>query len=287
MRGFALVALCGCNSVLGLAQTEVPPTALRPDADPRTDLDLDGIKDVEDTCIAPETDGLVDTDLDKITNGVDPCPLDGAFSTDTDADGLLDGCDPFISVPGDRLRCLNALTDPDLNVTMWRPRETAAEVSWKRFNPRALFGYGGSIVADWPFEAPVTTTYDVYGRFDSSVGGTFKVFARAAPIPDPGDAGCMLTTAAMTWALGVAPAGTSGIIPFPAPFGVTQPFHMRITLVPNGTQYNVRCTGRFGNTSISAYATMALPPGFVGIETTTAVTILSIATYERDDAAEF
>lgn len=54
---------------LGATELVPPRAALAlPDADPRVDLDRDGLEDVEDPCIALATDALVDTDGDGVAN---------------------------------------------------------------------------------------------------------------------------------------------------------------------------------------------------------------------------
>ena len=258
-----------------------PPDADRPDADPRADLDRDGIKDVDDACIAPEVDGLLDSDQDMVPNATDSCPFDKLATTDADGDGIADACDPF-STAGDRLRCLMVFSDPDMNVVMWRGRD--AQSTWILYEPRILFGNGGSIIADWPLEgSTATTAFDVYGSLGFTTGGgTFDVLVRAAPTPQPTDAGCRLTTGSQ-WSLGILP-GPSAVA------AVQQPtsggyFRFRVTLQPASTGTNVRCVlsiSTAGTTLISG--TTMWPAGHVAFATTTRVAIYGIAVYERDDA---
>ncbi|MDQ3365499.1 MAG: hypothetical protein M3680_08730 [Myxococcota bacterium] len=153
----------GCNAVFGLGDTaiSVPGDAVMIDGDPRVDLDRDDIKDISDTCIAPAADGLVDSDRDGIANRDDGCPFDAAHGGDADRDGVPDACDPS-DLAGDRVRCVMAFRDPDLNFAMWKPRSPVA--TWITTQPSQLTGSGSSgIVADWPFEGPAVTTYVVRG----------------------------------------------------------------------------------------------------------------------------
>ncbi|MDQ3365501.1 MAG: hypothetical protein M3680_08740 [Myxococcota bacterium] len=187
----------GCNAVFGIAETATvaPDDAYLIDGDPRVDLDRDDLKDISDPCIAPAADGLVDSDGDGLANRDDPCPFD-LGTTDADGDGIGDACDPT-PVTGDRVRCVMAFRDPDLNHAMWKQRGPAE--TWRTTGPGELRALGGSssIVADWPFEAAVVTAYDVRGSYVGKVPdfSRFSVIVRAGPLPADGEVACSLVTA--------------------------------------------------------------------------------------------
>lgn len=286
VRGLAaLVGIAGCNWAFGLEPGvyQPPPDADRPDADPRADLDRDGIKDIDDPCIAPEVDGLLDTDQDMVINASDACPFDKDARSDVDGDGIGDACDPF-GVAGDRLRCLMVFSDADMNVLMWKLRDATAQ--WFMYEPRVLFGYRGSVTAEWPLEgnAP-STTFDIYGRitFSSNMPGRLDVLPRAGATPQPTDAGCSLISGG-TWTLSTLPGLMTPQVVMTQT--TASHFRLRVTVQPMQTGPNIRCTLRWPTGSITTFAsTTVWPTGYLAFSTAnTSVGIFGIAVYERDDA---
>ena len=288
MRVAALLSLgilAACNSLFGLNETALKPeldASLRPDADPHADLDRDGIKDVVDSCIAPAADRLIDSDGDGTANGSDLCAFDQTATADSDGDGFGDACDPYPDLPGDRQRCLMAFTDPDMNVVMWKARETVA-MPWVLYEPRGLQGFQGSIVADWPFESPAVTTYDVRGRFIAPTTGNIAVLPRAGLVPLPTDVGCRLSFSGAAWTFDtVPPSGAPATVPMDTALAV--PYRMIVTIAPKATGKNLGCTIVTGLAPLDVATTVTLPEANLGFSTSEHVTIESIVIYERDDA---
>jgi hypothetical protein len=278
------ICLIGCNWAFKLDATDLAPPidADRPDADPRADLDRDRLVDVEDPCIAPDVDLLVDSDDDMTRNGLDSCPWHPGNFADTDGDGIADPCDPFPTT-GDRLRCLMALTDPDMNVLMWKPRELVTP-PWILFNPRSLLGETGSISADWPFEATGTTTYDVMLILPINSRPRVQLLVRAAATPQATDVGCELVIQNNLWTFSIVP-GRLAASTFP-PFSTGGRFHVSMTIEPGNAAEvaNVRCSVRVVGASLTTKAYVPLSPGHLGFATTEAIAIGGISVYERDDA---
>jgi hypothetical protein len=290
-RFLVLLGLAACNRAFGIENTGVHPpddAALAPDGDPRIDLDRDGVKDVEDPCIAPYTDLMVDSDGDGMPNAGDACPLDTAASGDGDEDGIGDACDPTPDA-GDRVRCVMAFTDPELDVAMWHPRDESA--AWNVAGPRVLAGRGiGSIRADWSFEAPSVTTISVVGYVytlgvgSSAVNNRFDVLVRAGGEPSESDVGCSLVSG-VSWSL-VASDGSSETLG-PPPAGVySSRFKMDVTLVPGASDgRTVRCSARLHDGPVANLdATARLPNGTLAFATDGPGGVTGIVIYERDDA---
>jgi hypothetical protein len=277
--------LAGCNSVFGLDPAALKPesdASLRPDGDPHADLDRDGIKDVVDSCISPAADRLVDSDGDFIANGVDLCAFDKATTEDSDGDGFGDVCDPYPRLPGDRQRCLMAFTDPDMDVVMWKPREVVSK-PWTLYLPQQLAGEEGSIVADWPFESPAVTTYDVRGYLRSPTTGTFDVLPRADLTPQPTDIGCTFVMSANGWSLDTVPS-SGAAVPVTTEAGLVVPYRMIVTVAPK-TLRNLGCSLSIAQgTPVSVSTAATLPEANLGFAASAFVGITSITIYERDDA---
>jgi hypothetical protein len=289
MFRWSLLVLCavagtsGCNWTFGIeaTQLEYRDAAPPPDGDPRVDLDRDGIKDVEDPCIAPEVDGLIDSDFDGIANALDPCPLHNGVTPDSDGDGIGDACDP--SPLPDRVRCVMGFADPDFDVQMWRPRETPAV--WDVHFPRYLTtAASGSIVADWPFEGPAITTYELTG-FVQRTTTRFTVLPRAARQPVPDEIGCTLQSGS-PWTLTVSGAVTPVAVVGTISGDTNTPFWMQVTLAPRpGGVVTLRCSARLGTSPVATVeaAEVELPYGTLGLVSDRAY-VRGIVVYERDDA---
>ncbi len=282
-RWFLLLLVCSaCNRVFGIADTdlrEILDAPAAPDADPRADHDGDGIKDVEDPCIASEVDLLIDSDGDTLANGDDPCPFDPAATGDADGDGIGDVCDP--SGTPDRVRCVMALSDPDLNIAMWRVRDDP--LSWQLYYPRALVASSaGSIAAGFSFESPAVTTIAVTGHVPPSTT-RFAVYPRAAHGPAADEVGCELV-AGTAWSLATAGSPQTSLGPYPASNNAR--FWMQLVVTPAANDsVTLRCRARLGTNPIAKVETRAaLPAGTVGFATTAGGTVTSIVIYERDDA---
>lgn len=67
------------------------------------DSDGDGIVDAADNCPAKANADQHDEDLDLVGDACDGCPHVATAATDSDGDGVWDGCDPHPSTPGDML----------------------------------------------------------------------------------------------------------------------------------------------------------------------------------------
>lgn len=274
-----------CNWVYGLEGTALRPmddAALGPDADPRIDLDRDGRKDVEDPCIAPATDLLVDSDYDGTVNEADLCPLDKRATPDSDGDGVGDLCDPAPGEP-DRLRCMMAFTDPDLDVRMWIARDAAA--AWTLYYPRMLFAYTeGSIVADWSFE-PSTgpTTFAIAGRLFAG-SPNLSLLARAQRDPESPQVDCRMRSTASGWQL-VATGGTPVALGVAASTTTSIEYWMHATVTPGAADgVTLRCQARLGTANpVSVESSAALPFGTLGFSGSRA-SVSGIAVYSRSDA---
>jgi hypothetical protein len=292
-----VLALGGCNWVFGLAPTErtVPDDAFVIDGDPRVDLDRDDIKDVVDPCIAPAADALVDSDLDGVPNGEDPCPFDGKSQNDLDGDGdgIPDSCDPTRAA-GDRVRCVMAFRDPDLNHAMWKQR--GPNKDWVVESPTQLYGLSGAsgIVADWPFEGPAVTSYDVRGVVGqvTQSEASVTVSPRASAVPDDADVACSLYS-----------AGTGTLFELRFKGGMTQTFmpqllggaqfRMVATIGPgHNAEFSLaRCdaTVTLQGTSVSLTIGTEVPlvPGHLAFDLNNVdVSITGLTVYERDAAPQ-
>jgi hypothetical protein len=290
MSRWLVLVLCtvagtsGCNWAFGVEATQLeyrdagPP----PDGDPRVDLDRDGVKDVEDPCIAPEVDGLIDSDFDGIANALDPCPLHNGVTPDSDGDGIADACDP--SPEQDRVRCVMGFADPDFDVEMWRPRETPA--TWEVHFPRYLTttGGGGSVVADWPFESPAITTYELFG-FVQRTTTRFTVLPRAARQPSTDEVGCTLE-AGSPWTLTISGSVGRVAVVGAWPGDFSAPFWMQVSIAPHasGGKVTLRCAARLGTSPVVTIEDdVQLPYGTLGF-VSDRVFVRGIVVYERDDA---
>lgn len=115
--GLAIVALAGCNAVLGLepvssAGDDEPDAATAidgapgdgapgdgaatPDADPDggsdNDIDNDGVLDAIDNCVTVANPHQDDDDDDGTGDVCDPCPQTASATDDVDGDGVGDSC---------------------------------------------------------------------------------------------------------------------------------------------------------------------------------------------------
>jgi hypothetical protein len=289
-RVFALLLwVTACNRVYGIENTGILPpddAALAPDGDPRIDLDRDGIKDIEDPCIAPDTDLMVDSDADGLVNSLDSCPFDKNPSADTDGDGIGDACDPTADA-GDRVRCVMAFTDPELDIAMWHPRDDSG--AWTLAGPRALSGRTiGSIHADWSFESAGVTTFGVTGYIYTSGTNTpnkrFDVLVRAGREPADLEVGCSLVSG-VSWSLFASDGSSASLGAAPANVFSSR-YTIAVTLVPGAADgKTLRCRARIESGPIASVAAAAeLPIGTLGFATDGPGGVTGIVVYERDDA---
>lgn len=276
----AIGCLLGCNRLFGIDETALRPTldaAAGPDADPRVDLDRDRIADVEDPCIAPDTDQLIDSDADGMANSMDPCPFDRRSTSDSDGDGIGNVCDPDTEQL--RVRCLMGFSDPELDLAMWKPRGNPD--AWLLWTPRLLVAVQpGALVADWPFESPGVTVYDVGGVLLSTTT-KLALLARADLASSESDTGCVLSRGVGGIALGATGADAAPIIS--AEVGALA-FTMQMTVDPLATAgHTIHCRVRLdGSTSATVIeASPALPPGRVGLVIEPGGSIHGLGVYER------
>lgn len=286
-----MLGVAACNRAFGIENTGILPpddASIGPDGDPRIDLDRDGIKDIEDPCIAPDTDLTVDSDGDGTRSNVDLCPFDRNATADADGDGIGDACDPTTD-GGDRVRCLMAFTDPELDIAMWHPRDDSG--AWTLAGPRALSArMVGSIHADWSFESPTVTTFDITGYVFTATSGTgavnkrFDVLVRAGREPTELEVGCSLVSG-VNWLL-VASDGSTATLG-PPPSGVfSSRYTMAVTIVPGAVDgKTLRCRARLESGPIASVSGVAdLPIGTLGFATDGPGGVTGIVVYERDDA---
>lgn len=269
-----LVGVAGCNQIFGVDETglrEYFDAKPRPDADPRVDLDNDGIKDVADPCIAPETDALINSDGDTLPNGGDSCPFDSAAQPDGDSDGIGDACDPEPTF--NRVRCVMAFSDPDLNFGLWKHGEEA--VGWILHYPRMLHTTSaGMLVADFTFEANGVTVYDVAGQVYSRTTH-FGVIPRVGDVPDD-QVGCALVHDASGWSIKTSSAPSTLVSVSTNPY---DRFHMRIVLDPATPGFT--CAMSFaGEPTVTIASDEAISPGNFGLYGDHA-TVHGIGVYER------
>jgi hypothetical protein len=284
-----------CNRAFSIENTDLRPGldgGIGIDADPRADLDRDGIKDLQDSCIAPDTDLLIDTDGDGVTNGQDPCPFLAATTPDGDGDGIGDACDPFPAHAGDRIRCLMAFSDPELDLHMWLSREDPA--SWVFYQPRAMVSYApGTLVADWPFEAPapLVTTYQAVVSSYSPFGAVSLLVRAAAPTPasdvgcvaEPGDVFAAPTVISSPWSLATT-SGASVPTTF-RPSTVAAAYQLTATFVPSRDGIATHCQLRFETgEAVSVDEVLPASVGNMGLASVAHSQIRGLTVYERDDA---
>lgn len=272
--------LVGCNRLFGIDETGLRPTLdapSGPDADPRVDLDRDRIADVEDPCIAPDTDLLVDSDFDGAPNNEDPCPFDRRSTSDSDGDGIGNVCDP--SAMQERVRCLMGFSDPELDLAMWKPR--GSPDAWVLWQPRVLAAVQpGALVADWPFESPGVTVYDVSGIIRTAPA-RFGVLARADLVSPDRDTGCILARDSTSISMTATGGGTAMLLSTTA---VGVPFTLQMTIDPLAVEGpTLRCRVRFDgmSTAVTIEASPVLPPGRFGLVIEPGGSLLGIGIYER------
>jgi hypothetical protein len=130
----SVVALAGCNAVLGLDGTHPLPKQF-----------FDAPTDADPCSIHSGDPGFVDEDHDGYDDGCDNCP--GVYNTgqqDTDGDGVGDACDPHPTVKGDSLVKAEFFNGPTYS---WTPDVTS---NW------ALDGAGSLVTQGAP--EPTSTT---------------------------------------------------------------------------------------------------------------------------------
>lgn len=283
------IATAGCNAVLGIERTISSDAAPSTDGPPpEPDLDRDGTLDVDDPCIATLTDSKLDSDGDARDNADDDCPFDATEGADADGDGIQDACDPFPASGGDRIRCVMALSNPGLNARLWRA--APGDMAWSFGGPGLYTAAGGGIVATAAIDAPVSTSFDVYGTLSIGGGGSGSatLWLRTDVTPSPSDVGCEVRADATSVTLSIVHGGPPIVEPVARAFGGA--IRMRATLEPGASGTTVRCE--------LAYTTfmplivpvltgsVVIPPGRIGFSAVTAgLGIYGITVMERSTPA--
>jgi hypothetical protein len=279
---FVLVGLGGCNRVLGLDATRLIDAGAIDDAHGfSTDRDRDGILDDVDPCIASIADNYADNEGDGSANDVDSCPF-GYDESDGDGDGIVNECDPFPALGGDRIRCTMTFQSATINRALWRVH--AGE--WNLVNTNLNARTPGTLLAEESLEAMATTSYDaiIYTSAPSAPEAALTLWLRADPLAGDG-LGCEVRGTTTTATLRIrGTSATSAAIDQ----GVHRIAKLQATLAPlapPGTP-NVRCAAWFISTPTPLVVTTeaAWPAGRVGI-TFEAMTGVwnGLQIFERDD----
>jgi hypothetical protein len=189
-----LALVAACNPFYGIEETKALP-----DADVRPDRDRDGIADVIDPCIAPASDDAIDFDKDGLTGAADSCPL-LAPDVDTDGDGLSSGfCDPFPTIPGDRLRCAMFFTDLFVSSELWQARPGEQPFFYTDgglLGTTAESGLGSVVAMDRIIPETGTSTIDVvWGPVPFTPDGlddtyAFGIWISAGDVASASDVAC-------------------------------------------------------------------------------------------------
>jgi hypothetical protein len=109
-----LLALAGCNPLLGIDQTHAV------DAGP--DFDSDGVPDGQDNCPMVANPGQSDKDHDGVGDACDNCPLiPNVSQNDRDGDSVGDACDRSPFIAGDCLLLFDSFHDPSQFAMHWQP----------------------------------------------------------------------------------------------------------------------------------------------------------------------
>lgn len=105
-----LVAVAGCNTVLGLEGTAL------------SDRDHDGALDGNDNCPTLANEDQADEDRDGVGDACDSCPIvANARQEDGDGDGVGDDCDAHAETAGDCLVMFDSFRDPGGFAEHWLP----------------------------------------------------------------------------------------------------------------------------------------------------------------------
>ena len=281
-----VVAVAGCNRVLGLDETAVIDAFDPNGPDAPRDRDRDGIPDPSDPCIAGVADYKMDLEIygpDGFANEVDSCPFDYG-SINTDADDIDDECDPLIALLGDRRRCFMAFLNPTINRDLWKPRGDPAP--WNLLD--GVVGNGtGVLIAGESFEGPTTTAYDLAIAAQTGTE-TVTLWLRTTETGAPTDVGCEVRTEgsyARLTILGTSPLVTQ--MTFRNMLDVTK---IQAVVIPSAplTTKNVMCAirsvGDGGNGDVISGA-VALSEGRLGFGVSGSSTtwFMGLLVIERDD----
>jgi len=227
-RSLVLLA-CGCNQVLGLDQTGV---------DMRTDLDGDGIADIEDPCIVTDADLIRDSEGDGVANADDPCPFSRG-TADGDRDGITDDCDPFATA-GDRHVCSMVFGSRALNATLWSPRAGEQEFA---IATGYLIGFeGSSFVANQPIvpKSPTVVLDLAAGTFGPYDPFSVGMWLSAFPTHEPRDVACRVVSDGTLFHVEIV--GPTGMVSSPlVNVSDTGYYYLRAYLQPSLDGVNVAC----------------------------------------------
>jgi len=130
-RSSFLLALAGCNQLLGIGQTQSTDagTFTIPDA---SDRDSDTVADEIDNCPDTANQSQSDVDNDGIGDACDNCPLiANPLQHNIDNDQIGDACDPNPSVGNDCLLLFDSFAIPAELMTHWQvePAQYASSVT--------------------------------------------------------------------------------------------------------------------------------------------------------------
>lgn len=267
MRWLAFLVLMGCGDV------------------PGSDVDGDGIADVEDECVATSEDDNEDVDYDGKDADVDLCPHDtNALSGDLDTDGIPDACDPFFDmIRPDTRRCTTTFAVPYRTRSYMHAR--VGEQPWNYKWPlTAVAEDNVSIVSDFELDHP-STSYDLlvtanFGAADET--STFKLWLRAGDAPSDKDVACGVDGSGQlfVWAGNMRQAARA----LPRP--IAGLFRIRATV--GGSNASVLCRVTVEDQSVATTLGTTLAPGGYGFASAnTWATIHSLVIDSNDVAVPF
>lgn len=235
-----LAGLTACNPIYGIEETR-----LFPDADLRPDIDRDMLADEEDPCIAGPLDRADDLDGDGMPADTDACPFHPP-GPDTDGDGVMDACDVYPMMAGERWRCMTRFLDSDVTVALWQARmneRTLASASGY------LLGYAASdateaqtsMVSVRPLLRPTGTSQLLLGTGAVALPYRFRLWVSAGGEPSTRDVGCeLVATPTQVSATIVGASDLVASAPGPAPLKDAS-FFVSAELVTDAVGPNITC----------------------------------------------